>query len=215
MNKTDPKVDEFLNNVTKWQQEMKKLRVIVLDCGLKEEIKWRLPCYTYQNNNIVIIQNFKEYCAVGFFKGALLKDRKNILGKPGEHTQAGRLIRFTSLKEIEKLELTIKEYIYEAIANEKAGLKIKMKETSEFNIPEELQQKFKDDPDFKTAFENLTQGRQRGYLLHFAQAKHSDTRISRIEKNVERIYNGKGLTDCICGHSKRMPNCDGSHKHYK
>ena len=210
----DPKVDEFLYNATKWQDEMEKLRALVLDCGLNEEIKWHLPCYTYQNNNVVIIQNFKDYCALSFFKGALLKDAKKLLDKPGENTQASRLIRFTDLTQIENLELKIKSYIYEAIENEKAGLNIDFKKTSDYNMPEELEQKFNKDPDFKTAFENLTPGRQRGYLLHFSQPKQSNTRVSRIEKNAKRIFNGKGLTDCICGQSKRMPNCDGSHKHY-
>ena len=214
MSITNPKIDQFLNKSSKWREEMKKLRALVLDCGLIEELKWRLPCYTYQNSNVVIIQNFKDYCAISFFKGALLKDTEKVLHKPGENTQAGRLIRFSSLKEIENLEPVIKAYIKEAIDNEKTGLNIEYKKTTDYNIPEELEVKFNDDPDFKAAFDKLTPGRQRGYLLHYAQPKQSSTRVSRIEKSAQRIFDGKGLNDCICGHSKRLPNCDGSHKYF-
>jgi uncharacterized protein YdeI (YjbR/CyaY-like superfamily) len=145
----------------------------------------------------------------------LLEDQKKILVQQTENVQAERQIRFTSLLEIENLKSTIKSYILEAIEIEKTGVKVKMKKTSDFHMPEELKQKFEENSEFKRAFEHLTEGRQRGYLLHFSKPKQSETRHSRIEKNMERIFNGKGLTDCVCGHSKRMPNCDGSHKFFK
>jgi uncharacterized protein YdeI (YjbR/CyaY-like superfamily) len=173
------------------------------------------PCYTYRKKNIVLIHEFKEYCAILFHKGALLKDPKKILVQQTENVQSARQIRFTGIKEIEKLGHAIRDYIFEAIEIEKIGLKLKMKKTSEFDMPDELQQKFKKHPEFKTAFENLTHGRQRGYLLHFSKPKLSKTRESRIEKSYTRILNGKGLNDCVCGHSKRMPNCDGSHKKFQ
>ena len=209
------KVDEYLKNVGKWQKELKKLRTIILDCGLKEEYKWMHPCYTFQKNNIVLIHEFKDYCAILFHKGALLKDAENLLVQQTKNVQSARQIRFTDIAEIDKLESTIKTYIFEAIELEKAGLQVKIKKTSEFGMPQELELKFKENPDLKIAFENLTPGRQRGYLLHFSQPKQFKTRESRIEKNTQRILDGKGLSDCICGHSKRMPNCDGSHKYIK
>ena len=208
----NPKVDEYLINVGKWQKELELLRSIVLDCGLSEDYKWMHPSYSYQKKNIVLLHEFKNYCAILFQKGALLKDTDGILVKMTENVQSARQIRFTSINDIEKLAATIKAYIFEAIEVEKAGLKVKMKKTSEFNMPEELKLKFKENPGFKNAFEKLTQGRQRAYLLHFSQPKQAKTRVSRISKNVERILKGKGLRDCVCGLSKRMPNCDGSHK---
>jgi uncharacterized protein YdeI (YjbR/CyaY-like superfamily) len=211
----NPKVDEYMENVGKWQNELEFLRSILLDCGLSEELKWKHPCYTYKKSNIGIIHEFKEYCAISFFKGVLLNDSENILIQPTRNIQAGRQIRFTSTKEIEKLESIIKSYVFEAIEIEKAGLQVKMKETSEFQIPEELAKKFIENSEFKNAFGNLTPGRQRGYLLHFSQPKQSKTRESRIIKNIDRILKGKGLNDCICGLSKRFPNCDGSHKQLK
>ena len=205
-------VEKYLNSLKKWQEELIRLHELILDCGLTEEFKWKHPCFTYNNKNIVLIQGFKEYCAILFYKGALLKDPKNVLIQQTENTQSGRQIRFTDISEIEALKTIIKEYIYEAVEVEKAGLKVTMKKTSDFEMPEELEKLFKDNPEFKKAFKNLTEGRQKGYLLYFSKAKQSTTRISRIEKNTERIFNGKGLNDCICGLSKRMPNCDGSHK---
>lgn len=195
MSGMNPKVDEFLNKATKWQQEMKKLRTIILDCGLTEEYKWMHPCYTLEKKNVILIHEFKDYCALLFHKGVLLKDDENLLVQQTENVQSERQIRFTNLAEIEKLESTIKAYIYEAIEIEKAGLKVKMKETSEFNMPEELQQKFKKNPDFKSAFENLTQGMQRGYLLHFSQPKQSKTRETRVKKYIQQILDGKGFND--------------------
>ncbi|MCX6153198.1 MAG: YdeI/OmpD-associated family protein [Candidatus Kapabacteria bacterium] len=206
------KVDEYISKAEKWQQEQEKLRMIVLECGLTEEFKWGQPCYSFQGTNIVIISGFKEYCLLGLFNGALLSDEKCLLVKPGENTQAGRQIRFTSLKEIVKLETTIKAYIFEAIELEKAGLKVQLKKTSDYPIPEEFQNKLISDPDLKDAFEALTPGRQKAYLLFFAAAKQSQTRVTRIESSMKRIFSGKGPEDCICGHSHRMPRCDGTHK---
>jgi uncharacterized protein YdeI (YjbR/CyaY-like superfamily) len=207
----NPNVNNYLHTVGKWQKELEKLRNIILDCGLMEEYKWKHPCYTHKKNNILLIHEFKDYCAILFHKGALLKDKKNILIKQTENVQSARQIRFTDISEIEKSEPTIKEYIFEAIEVEKSGLKIELKKTSEYVLPKELEKKFQENPRLKSAFNKLTQGRQRGYLLHFSQPKQSKTRTDRIENNVERILIGKGLRDCICGHSKKFPNCDGSH----
>ena len=206
------KVDTFLENLNNWQAELKRLRQIINSCGLVEDFKWMHPCYTYNKKNVLLIHGFKEYCAILFNKGALLTDPRNILIQQTENTQFARQIRFTNVAEIEELKSTIKEYIYEAIEVEKLGLKVKKKKTSDYEMPEELKQMFKVNSDFEYAFKNLTEGRKRGYLLHFSQPKQAKTRISRIEKNTKRIFNRKGLHDCVCGLSKRMPNCDGSHK---
>ena len=191
----NPKVDEFLRKAKKWQEEMGKLRMIILDCQLTEELKWGHPCYTFQKSNVVIIGGFKEYCALTFVKGALLNDPNGILIKPGENTQAGRQIRFTNAREIVEMEPILKAYIYEAIEVEKAGLKVEFKETTEFTIPEEFQSKLDEIPALKTAFEALTPGRQRAYLLYFSAPKQSKTRESRVEKCMQQILNGKGLND--------------------
>ncbi len=191
----NPKVNEYLSTVQKWREEMKKLRTIILDCQLTEELKWGKPCYTFQKSNIVIIQGFKEYCAIMFFKGALLKDAKNILIKPSKSTQAGRQIRFTNAREIVEMEPILKAYIHEAIEVEKAGLKVNFKKTSDFKIPEEFQVKLDEIPALKTAFGALTPGRQRAYIYYFSSAKQSKTRESRVEKYVQKILNGKGLND--------------------
>jgi uncharacterized protein YdeI (YjbR/CyaY-like superfamily) len=190
-----PEVDLFLAKTNKWQEEMEYLRRIILDCHLTEELKWGKPCYSFQQNNIVIIQGFKEYCALLFFKGALLQDESGILIKTGENTQAGRQVRFTDVRNIRKMEPLLKAYIYEAVEVEKAGLKVTLKKTSEFNMPEEFQQKLDEMPALKTAFEALTPGRQRAYLLHFSDPKQSKTREARVEKYIEQILNGKGLND--------------------
>lgn len=192
----NPKVvDRFLDRAKKWKEEMTLLRKICLDCALDEDFKWMHPCYTLQGNNIVLIHGFKDYCALLFHKGVLLKDTENILVQQTKYVQSARQLRFTSLEEIIYLEKTIKTYIFEAIEVEKAGLEVKMKKTSEFEMPEELQIKFEEDPDFKAAFKALTPGRQRGYLLHFSQAKQAKTREARIEKNREKILKGEGLQD--------------------
>lgn len=191
----NPRVDEFLSKAEKWQDELGKLRTICLDCGLTEELKWGIPVYTFQRKNIISVSGFKEYAALGFFKGALLYDSDGILSKPGEHTQEGRLIRFTNVDEIAELELTLKAYIYEAIEVEKAGVKIDLKKTEDFIIPEELQNKLDTIPALKTAFNALTPGRQRGYIIYFSQPKQSKTRELRIEKWIPQILIGKGLND--------------------
>jgi len=193
--KKNPKVDGYLRREKKWQAESKELRKIVLDCGLTEELKWGKPCYTFQESNVVIIQGFKEYCALLFGKGALLKDPKGILIQQTENVQAARQLRFTSVREIVALAPTIKAYVREAVAVEKAGLEVTYKKTSEFKVPEELQNRFDEDLSFKKAFAALTPGRQRGYLLYFAAAKQSKTRESRIEKSMSQILKGKGLMD--------------------
>ncbi len=195
MNKTNPKVDAFLSRAKKWQEEFKKLRTIILDCGLTEELKWGVPCYTFQKSNIVLIHGFKEYCAVLFFKGALLNDAKRILITQTENTQATRQIRFTKVQEIVEMEGILKDYVHEAIEVEKAGLKVNFKKTSEFTIPEEFQNKLDEIPDLKTAFEALTPGRQRAYILYFSTPKQSKTRASRVEKSMQRILIGKGVND--------------------
>ncbi|WP_421976235.1 YdeI/OmpD-associated family protein [Roseivirga seohaensis] len=181
--------------VNRWPQELNQLRRIVLDCGLTEESKWGVPCYTFQGNNIGVISAFKEYASLSFFKGALLEDTNGILDKPGENTQAARLIKFTNARQIMEMEPILKAYIYEATEVEKAGLKVELKKTAEFNMPEEFQKALDENPDLKTAFEALTPGRQRGYLLHFSQPKQSKTREARIEKCTHRIFEGKGLND--------------------
>ena len=191
----NPKVDFYFSKATKWHEELEQLRMIVLDCGLTEELKWGVPCYTFEKRNIVLIHVFKEYCALLFFKGALLNDGKGILIKQTENVQAARQVRFINVREIVKMKPTLKAYIYEAIEAEKAGLKVKLKKATEFAIPEEFQKKLKETPALKTAFYALTPGRQRGYLLHFSAPKHSKTRESRIEKCMKRILNGKGLND--------------------
>lgn len=195
MNKMNPKVDFYFNKAEKWQEAIEKLRTIVLDCQLTEELKWGCPCYTFQENNIVLIHVFKEYCALLFMKGALFKDPIGILIQQTENVQSARQIRFTSAEEIEEMEHIIKAYIKEAIEVEKSGLEVVFKETSEFNMPEEFQKKLDENPALKTAFEALTPGRQRGYLLYFSAAKQAKTRESRIEKYTPRIFEGKGVND--------------------
>ena len=195
MNRMNPKVDGYLRKSKKWQEELEKLRKIILDCGLTEELKWGVPCYTFQKSNIVLIHGFKEYCALLFFKGALLKDANGILIQQTENVQAARQIRFTNVREIVKMEPILKAYIYEAIEVEKAGLKVNFKKTTEFIIPEEFQNKLDEIPALKTAFDALTPGRQRAYILYFSAPKQSKTRESRVEKCMQQILNGKGLND--------------------
>ena len=191
----NPKVDAFVGRAKKWQEELKKLRTILLGCHLTEELKWGKPCYAFEGGNIAIITPMKETCALAFMKGALLKDPEGILVRPGENSQSGRWIKFTSVKEIGAMQSVLKAYIKEAIEIEKAGLEVKLKETSEFEVPEELTEMMKEDPSFKAAFEALTPGRQRGYLLFFNAPKQAKTRVSRIEKSLPRILDGKGVHD--------------------
>ncbi|SDB50658.1 Uncharacterized conserved protein YdeI, YjbR/CyaY-like superfamily, DUF1801 family [Flavobacteriaceae bacterium MAR_2010_188] len=186
------KVEKYIEKIKSWKEETKVLREICLDCGLTEDFKWMHPCYTFQGNNIVLIHGFKEYCALLFHKGVLLKDTNEILLQQTENVQSARQIRFTNLQEIIDLKSVIKTYIFEAIEVEKVGLEVKMKKTSEFKMPDELKQAFENNPDLETAFYDLTPGRQRGYLLYFSQAKQSKTRESRIEKSMQKIFDGKG-----------------------
>jgi len=190
----NPKVDAYLTEIQAWREETKKLRIIALGCGLTEELKWGKPCYTFQEGNVVIIQGFKEYCALMFCKGALLKDPKGVLNKIGEHTQAARQIRFTSAREIVRMEPVLKAYIHEAMEAEKAGLRVKFKKNPE-PVPEELRIKLREIPALKAAFAALTPGRQRAYILFISAAKQSKTRESRVEKCMRRILSGKGLND--------------------
>lgn len=204
----NPKIDKYLEDgcmrckygatpqckVHDWQDELKKLRAIVLDCGLIEELKWGVPCYTFEGKNVLMVSALKDCSVISFFKGSLLKDIDKILVKPGENSQAARYAKFTDVKEIEKLEATLKAYIFEAIEIEKAGLEVKFKKNPE-PVPDELQEKMDNDPVFKNAFEKLTPGRQRGYILYFSQPKQSKTRESRIEKCTGKILNGEGLHD--------------------
>ncbi len=191
----NPTVDFFFHKAKKWQEEMEQLRAIILDCQLDEELKWGVPCYRFQATNIVLIHAFKEYCALLFFKGALLKDVKGILVQQTENVQAARQVRFTSVGKIKKLKSTLSAYIYEAIEVEKAGLKVNLKKTTEFKMPDEFKNKLAELPALKKAFHALTPGRQRGYLLHFAAPKQSKTREARVEKSIPQILSGKGLND--------------------
>jgi len=193
--KMNPKVDFYFNKARQWQEELGKLRAVVLGCQLSEELKWGVPCYTFQKRNVVLIHAFKEYCALLFFKGALLKDPNSILIQQTKNTQATRQIRFTSTREIVKMKTVLKAYIQEAIEIEKAGLKVSYKKTSEFAIPEEFQNKLDEVPALKTAFNALTPGRQRAYVLYFSAPKQSKTRESRVEKSMQKILIGKGLND--------------------
>ncbi|RPD43274.1 YdeI/OmpD-associated family protein [Chitinophaga barathri] len=190
----NPKVDFYFKKAKKWQKELEKLRTIILDCHLTEELKWGVPCYTFEGSNIVLIHDFKDYCALLFMKGALMKDPKGILIQQTEHVQSARQIRFTNLQEITKLEPVLKAYVFEAVEIKEAGLKVDFKKAPE-PVPEELQNKLDKSSAFKKAFEALTPGRQRGYILYFSQPKQSKTRESRIEKYTQQILDGKGLND--------------------
>ena len=195
MNGMNPDVDLFFKKANKWQQEFKQLRIIILDCGLTEELKWGHPCYTFAKSNVVLIHGFKEYCALLFFKGALLKDAANILIQQTKNVQAARHVRFTNSREISKVTPILKAYVRQAIEVEKAGLKVNLKKTSDFKIPEEFQNKLDESPALKAAFKALTPGRQRAYIFYFSQPKQSQTRESRVEKCRKQILNGKGIND--------------------
>lgn len=191
----NPKVDWFFAKETKWQKEYEKLRTIILDCGLMEELKWGCPCYTFENTNVVLIHGFKDYCALLFFKGALLNDPDDILIQQTKNVQSARQIRFTNLREIVTTEKTLKAYVYEALEVERVGLKVKLKKTSDFKVPEEFQKKLNKSVALKKAFDALTPGRQRAYIFHFSQPKLSRTREARVEKYTKQILAGKGLND--------------------
>lgn len=195
MKGTNPKTDFFFNKEGQWHNEYAELRKIILDCDLTEELKWGCPCYTYNDKNVVLIHGFKEYCAILFMKGALMKDAKDILIQQTENVQSARQLRFTSKAEIVKLKATIKAYVQEAIQIEKAGLKVELKKPTEYAVPEEFEAKLNEDAELKRAFKALTPGRQRGYLFHFSQPKTSKTREARVEKAIPQILDGKGLDD--------------------
>lgn len=195
MTKANPEADAFFSKAKAWSEEFRKLRAILLDCGLAEEFKWGCPCYTIEGRNVVLLHGFKEYCALLFFKGALLKDPNGILVQQTKNVQAARQIRFASVREIAKLKPILKAYLKDAIAVEKAGSKVKFKETPEFTIPEEYQARLDSSSELRSAFASLTPGRQRAYLLYFSAPKQSKTRQSRVEKSVPRILMGKGLND--------------------
>ncbi len=188
-------VDFFFDKATQWQEEYRQLRTLLLDCGLTEELKWGVPCYTFQGSNVVLIHGFKEYCALLFHKGALLQDAEGILIQQTENVQSARQIRFTDVKEIVEAKSLLKSYIYEAVEVEKEGLKVELKKTKEYPVPEEFQVKLDGNAALKSAFEALTPGRQRGYLLHFSAPKQSKTREARVEKLIPQILDGKGLND--------------------
>lgn len=207
------KVDDYISKAKYWKLELEQLRKILVECGLVETFKWRNPCYMYDKSNVVIIGEFKAYCGLMFFKGALLQDADGILIQPTENVQAARQLRFTTVQQIVALAPTIKAYIFEAIEIEKAGLKVKLKDNTDLVFVPELQSMLLKSNVFCAAFYGLTPGRQRAYNLFFAAAKQAKTREQRIEKYTKQIINGKGLYDCTCGLSKKMPNCDGSHKY--
>ncbi|SIT41062.1 conserved hypothetical protein [Paraburkholderia piptadeniae] len=191
----NPEVDAFLSKNKKWQTEFEKLRAIILDCQLTEELKWGVPCYTFDKRNVVLMHGFKEYCALLFFKGALLKDAKGILIAQTENVQSSRQIRFTDVRDIDAMADVLKSYIREAVEVEKAGLKVTLKKTAEFAVPEEFQNKLDEMPELKDAFDALTPGRQRAYLLYFSAPTQSKTRAARVEKCSQQILDGKGLND--------------------
>ena len=206
-------LDPFFEKPGNWQVELNELRKIVLETGIIEELKWKQPCYTMDGTNLLMVSSFKDFAFVSFLNGSLLADTENILVKPGENSQFSRLMRFKNVEEVKNLKSTLLAYLYEAIEAHKAGIKPAVIKEKVLEFPEELLEKFNSDSQFKTAFEALTPGRQRAYNIYFTGAKSSKARASRIESYTERIMNGKGFNDCICGFSKRMPNCDGSHKY--
>lgn len=206
------KVDDYLQNTEKWQKELSHLRSILLDCMLSEEFKWRAPCYTLKGKNLVLLARFKNYCALSFIKGVLLKDELSLLVAPGENSNSVRMFKFENLEDIKKVEPYIKAYILEAIDLQNAGVKIEKQPGKTNEIPNEILELLKQTPSLAEAFHQLTPGRQRGYLLFFNAAKQSKTKLARIKKYTSRILDGKGINDCTCGLSKRPPNCDGSHK---
>lgn len=205
-------VDQFIADSQKWKAEFSELREILLEAGLQEDFKWRGPCYTFEGGNVAILGELKGFCTLSFFKGALLEDPQGVLVVPGEHSRATRYLKFSDLGAILSQKELLKSLLEGAIALEKSGARVDFSKNREVEYPEELIQKFEEVAGLQDAFENLTPGRQRGYLLHFGGAKQPGTRLSRIEKCRSRIFAGKGMHDCICGRSKKMPNCDGSHK---
>lgn len=210
--KMNPNVDDFLQREERWKNELSLLRSILLDCMLTEAFKWKQPCYTFQQKNVAILGGFKEFCVLSFFKGALLSDTDNLLEKQGENTQSGRIMRFTNVEQISAVEASIRSYIFEAIEIERAGLKLPERAPEDLIFVDELLEKLDANPTLKKAFYALTPGRQRAYNMFIASSKQANTRYARIDKYTTRILDGKGINDCICGLSKKMPGCDGSHK---
>jgi len=208
----NPAADKYFLDAPQWQEELIQLRKIALSTQLTEMIKWGVPCYVFQEGNVVLLGAFKAFCSISFFKGSLMQDPNGILSKPGENSQSVRMLKFTDLDQIRQLEPVIRSYIFEAIEIEKAGLKPALEKSVDLEFPEELLQILDKDAAFKAAFTALTPGRQRGYNLFFTAAKQPATRIARIEKYRQQILDGKGINDCTCGLSKKMPACDGSHK---
>ncbi len=208
----NPTADKYFLDAPQWQEELIQLRKIVLSSQLTEMIKWGVPCYVFQESNVVLLGSFKAFCSISFFKGSLMNDANGILAKPGENSQTVRMIKFTHSDQIRELEPIIKAYILEAIEIEKTGAKPILDKSAELAFPAELLQILDQDAAFKAAFKALTPGRQRGYNLFFTAAKQPATRITRIEKYRQQILDGKGINDCTCGLSKKMPSCDGSHK---
>ncbi len=206
------KLERFFDDLKQWQSEMRQFRQIALSCGLVETYKWRSPCYTHRGGNIIVLGAFKSYCTMSFFKGALIQDADGILSKPGENTQSARMAKVTQPGDIQHLAPILRAYLFEAMALEEAGEKYEFKSNSDIEWIAELQEKLDRSPVFKEAFASLTPGRQRAYNMFFGAAKQSKTRVDRIEKFEPRILKGFGMNDCVCGLSKRMPNCDGSHK---
>lgn len=205
-------VNQFFESVRLGKEALLLLRKLLNQTKLAEEYKWKQPCYTYQGKNVIILSGLKDHVVISFFKGALLTDKENLLEKPGDHTQSARIIRFYTLDEVKRLTPQIKAFIKEAIEIEESGKKLEKEESVKIEIPNELIDQFKKDKQFEKAYQHLTPGRQRAYLMFFTAAKQTETRTARIEKYKERILNGFGFNDCVCGLSKRMPNCDGSHK---
>lgn len=208
-------VDEFYLDAKLWPEELKALRQILLETPLTEEFKWRSPCYTFGGKNVAIATELKKGCTLSFFNGSLLKDSQGVLEKPGENSRTARIITFTSVEEVLQRGSLIKKYVNEAIQLEKEGARVDSPKAEEFPVPVEFQQRLENDPVLKEAFEALTPGRQRGYLIFFSSAKQSKTRGARIEKYTDRIISGKGMNDCVCGLSNRMPGCDGSHNSHQ
>lgn len=208
----NPTADKYFLDAPQWQEELIQLRKIALSTQMTEMIKWGVPCYVFQEGNVVLLGAFKAFCSISFFKGSLLQDPNGILSKPGENSQSVRMLKFTDLDQIRQLEPVIRSYIFEAIEIEKAGLKPALERSVDLEFPEELLQILDKDAALKAAFTALTPGRQRGYNLFFTAAKQPATRITRIEKYRQQILDGKGINDCTCGLSKKMPSCDGSHK---
>ena len=210
--KINPDLELYFSDLGLFKPILNKLRATVLSCELTEEVKWKGPCYTHQGKNIVMLGNFKDNCVISFFKGSLLQDSEGLLSKPGENSHVFSVIRFKSMDDFIKAEPFLKSYIFEAIEVEKSGVKLPSIDIATIEVPDELTQNFKGNEQFKMAFESLTPGRQRAYIMFFSAAKNAQTRIDRIEKFKNQIMDGKGMNDCTCGLSRKMPACDGSHK---